>query len=102
VVRFTAFQERWGTVERQWQPRWPILITRKEMLASLQKAVDAVGGAEQVARLRKALDEEDETSMVLQENSRPCTGFQTQQYLSCLDPSICTEKTQPTSRWTGL
>jgi len=55
-------------VERQWQPRWPILITRNEMQASLQRAVDAVGGADQVTRLRKALDEEDETSMVLLDN----------------------------------
>ena len=55
-------------VERQWQPRWPILITRDEMQASLQRAVDAVGGGDHVARLRAALDDEDETSMVLLEN----------------------------------
>jgi hypothetical protein len=38
------------------------------MRASLQGAVDAVGGADQVARFRKALDEEEEASMVLLEN----------------------------------
>ena len=55
-------------IERQWQPRWPILITREEMLASVQRAVDALGGADQVTRLRTSLEEEEEASMVLLEN----------------------------------